>query len=148
MTFEFTLQELLIFLCCIFGIAAGALTLPVLWNLKKIVGIILPLVEGNQDLFKKTMKKMPEFLDNVGQITGNVRETSDKLKISVPDILQEVECVTSAAKSSIASAGAMLENMGSGINETVAAHKGDTPTYYHILEEIMQIVYRTFSGRK
>jgi hypothetical protein len=87
----------------------------------------------------------------VGQISTNVRDTIDKLKVSAPVILQEVECVTNAAKGSIELAGVVMENMGSGINETVAAYKKDTPgfmAYFHIIEEVLQIIYRTFSSGK
>lgn len=148
MTIQFSLQEFMIFLVCAFGIAAGVLLLPILWDLKKVTGILRPLVETNQDLIKKTMKTMPAVFENLGQISSNVRDTTDKLKISLPVILQEVECVTNAAKGSFEMAGTVMENMGSGINETVAAYKKDTPGYFHIIEEILQIIYRTLTSGK
>ena len=66
-------------------------------------------------------------------------------------ILQEIECVTNAAKGSIELAGVVMENMGSGINETVATYKKDTSgfmDYFHIFEDVLQILYRTFSSSK
>jgi hypothetical protein len=151
MVIQLTLQELMIFLVYALGIAAGILLLLNLWNIKKVLGILRPLVETNQEFIKKTIRKMPEIFENVEQISSNVRETTDKLKVSVPVILQEVECVTNAAKGSIELAGAVMENMGSGINETIAAYKKDTPgfmDYIHIFEEVLQIIYRTFSSSK
>jgi phage-related minor tail protein len=151
MVIQFTLQDLMFFLVCALGIAAGILLLPILWNIKKVVGILRPLVETNQEFIKKTIRTMPGIFENVGQISSNVRETTDTLKISVPVILQEVECVTNSAKGSIGLAGDVVENMGSGINETIAAYKKDTHdymAYFHIIEEVLQIIYRTFSSSK
>jgi len=151
MVIQFTLQDLMLFLVCALGIAAGILLLPILWNIKKVVGILRPLVETNQEFIEKTIRTMPGIFENVGQISSNVRETTDKLKVSVPVILQEVECVTNAAKGSIELAGVVMENMGSGINDTIAAYKKDTygfMAYLHIFEELLQIIYRTFSSSK
>ncbi|MFA4884940.1 MAG: hypothetical protein WC601_04055 [Desulfotomaculaceae bacterium] len=147
MVIQITLQDLMLFLVCALGIAAGILLLPILWNIKKVVGILRPLVETNQEFFKKTIRTMPVIFENVEQISSNVRETTDKLKVSVPVILQEVECVTNAAKGSIE----LMENMGSGIIETAAAYKKDNPdfmAYFHIIEEVLQIIYRTFYSSK
>jgi len=138
-------------LVCTLGIAAGIILLPILWNIKKMVGLLLSLVEPNQEIIKKTIRTMPGIIENVGQFSSNVRETTDKLKISVPVILQEVECVTNAAKGSIELAGVVIENLGSGIDETIVAYKKDAldfMAYYKIFEEVLQIIYRTFSSRK
>jgi len=138
-------------LVCALGIAAEILLLPILWNIKKVVGALRSLVENNQEFIQKTIRTMPGILENAGQISSNVRETTDKLKISVPVILQDVECVTNAAKGSIELAGVVMENMGSGINETIASYKKDTPdfmSYLHIFEEVLQILYRTLSPSK
>jgi hypothetical protein len=94
---------------------------------------------------------MPGIFENTEQISSNVRETTDKLNASVPVILQQVECVTSAAKGSIELASDAIENMGTGINETIASYKKDTPdfmAYLHIFEEALQIIYRTISSSK
>jgi predicted PurR-regulated permease PerM len=151
MVIQFTLQGLMIFLVCALGIAAGILLIPILWNINKMVGNLRTLVETNQEFINKTIKTMPGTFENAGQISSNVRETTDKLKISVPAILQEVEYVTNAAKESIELAGVVIENVGSGINETIATYKKDTQdyvAYFHIFEEVLQIIYRTFTSRK
>lgn len=151
MVFQFTLQELMLFLVCTVAIAAGTLLLPILWKIKKVVGSLRTLVETNQEYMNKTIRTMPAIFENVGRISSNVRETTDELNISFPVILQEVEYVTNAAKESIEIAGVAMENMGFGINETIAAYKHDTPdfmAYLNILEEVVQIIYRTFSSRK
>ena len=151
MLIQFTLQDLMLFLVCALGIVAGLLLIPILWNTKKMIGILRPLVETNQEFIKKAAGTMPGIFENVGQISSNVKETTDKLKVSVPLILQEVEYATNAAKGSIELAGAVMENMGSGINEAVAANKKDTPgfmAYFQVIEEVVQILYRTFSSSK
>lgn len=151
MVFQFTLQELMLFLVCTLAIAAGIILLPILWNIKKVVGSLRTLVETNQENIYKTIRTMPGIFENVGQISSNVRETTDELNISFPVILQEVEYVTNAAKESIEIAGVAMENMGFGMNETKAAYKHDTPafmTYLNIIEEVVQIIYRAFSSRK
>lgn len=151
MVIQVTLQDLMLFLVCALGIAAGILLLPILWNIKRVVGILRPLVERNQEFIKKTIRTLPGIFENVGEISSNLRETTDKLKVSVPVILEEVEYATNAAKGSIKSAGVVMENVGSGINEAVADYKKDTPgfmNYFHGIEEILQILYRTFSSSK
>lgn len=151
MVIQFTLQDLMFFVVCALGIAAGILLLPVLWNVNKVVGNLRSLVENNQKFIQKTLRAMPVILENAEQISSNVREITDKLKISVPVILQEVEGVTHATKGSIELAGVVMDNMGSGINETIAAYKKDTPdfmAYINIFEEVLQIIYRTFSSSK
>jgi hypothetical protein len=151
MLIQFTLQDLMLFLVCALGIVAGIFLLPILWNIKRLVGILRPLVETNQEFIKKTIRTMPGIFENVGQISSNVRDTTDKLKVSLPLILQDVEYATNAAKGSIESAGVVMENMGSGINETVAYYKNEPSgfmAYFRIIEEIVQIIYRTFSSGK
>jgi len=151
MVIQFTLQDLMLFWVCALGIVAGILLLPILWNIKKVVGILRALVETNQEFINKTIRTLPGIFENVGQISSDVRETTDKLKVSVPVILQEVECVTNTAKGSIELAGVVMENMGSGINETIAAYKKDTSgfmAYFHIIEEVLQIIYRILSSSK
>ena len=151
MVIQFTLQELMIFLLCVLGIVAVVLSLPILWNITKIVGILRSLVETNQESINKTIRTMPEIFENVGQISIDVRETADKLKISVPVILQDVEYAANTAKEGIELAGVVMENMGSGINETIDAYKKDTSsvmTYIHIFEEVLQIICRTFASSK
>ena len=151
MVIQFTLQGLMIFIVCALGIAAGALLLPILWNTKKIISILRNMIETNQESIEKTIRTMPGILENVTHISGNVSEITDKLKVSVPIILQEVEYVTHATKGSIESANVVIENIGYGINETLATYNKDTSgliAYVHIFEEVLQIVYRIFSPSK
>lgn len=151
MVIQFTLQELMIFLVCALGIAVGVLSLPILWNINKVANTLRSLVESNQGSINQTISAMPGIFENVGQISSDVRETTDKLKISVPVILQDVESVTNTAKGSIELAGAVMENVGSGINETITAYKQETSSimaYVQIFEEVLQIICRTFSSNK
>ena len=151
MVIQFALQDLIFFSVCTLGIAAGILLLPILWNIKKVVGILRPLVETNQEFIKKTIRTMPGIFENVEQISSNVRETTDKLKISVPVILQEAECVTHAAKESVEIASAAIDNVSSGVIDTVAGLKKDTSeftTYFHIIADVVQTIYRTLSSSK
>ncbi|HZK87498.1 MAG TPA: hypothetical protein VFC40_06025 [Syntrophomonas sp.] len=151
MVIQFTLQDLMVFLVCGLGIAAGILLMPILWNIKKVVGSLRILLETNQEFINKTVKTMPGTFENVGQISSNIRATTDQLKISAPVILQEVEYVTNAAKGSMELAGVVIENVGSGISETIATYKKDTQdymAYFHIFEEVLRIIYRTFSSGK
>ncbi|MCX7027613.1 MAG: hypothetical protein NT061_09055 [Spirochaetes bacterium] len=57
------------------------------------------------------------------QIGGNLRDTTDKLRVSLPLVIQEVDRVTDKAHGSLMLAGDVMEKMGSGINETVTAYK-------------------------
>jgi methyl-accepting chemotaxis protein len=151
MVIQFTLQELMIFLVCALGIAVGALSIPILWNLKKIVGTLRSLVETNQESINKSIRTMPGIFENAEQISSDVRETTDKLKGSVPTILGDVESVTHTAKGSLEFAGVVMENVGSGINDTISAYKRETSSimnYFQIIEEILEIICRVFSSAK
>ena len=151
MIIQFTLQDLMFFLAGVLGIAAGIFLIYVLWKIKKVVSTFQNFLETNQESIKKTVSTMPGIFDNVGQISINVRDTTDKLKISAPVILQDVESITNAAKESIELAGDVIENVDSGVNETLCDHKGDTSdfmAYLDIFEEVVQIVYRIFSSEK
>lgn len=151
MVIQFTLQNLIVFLVCGLGIAAGILLLPILWNIKKVVGILRSLLETNQELINKSIRTMPVTMENMGQISCNILDTTEKLKISVPVILHEVEYATQAAKGSFELTNVVIENIGSGINETVAAYKKETSSfvyYFQILEEVIQIICRTLSSKK
>jgi len=151
MVIQFTLQNLMLFLLCAVGIAAGILLIPILWNMKKAVSIFQSLLETNQEIINKAIHTMPGIIQNVEKISINLSETTYMLKVSTPLILQEVEYVTSAAKGSIELASGVMENIGSGFNETVAAYTKDTPdymAYFHIIEEVVQLIYRTFFSSK
>jgi hypothetical protein len=148
MLIQFTLQDLMIFLVCAVGILAGAIMLPILWNIKKVVGIVRPLIENNQDSLRKSIKAMPVIIGDMEQIGGNLRDTTDKLRISLPVIIQEVEHVANSAKGSLSMAGDVMQKMGSGINETVTAYKKDSTGYFHLFEELMQLIYRSLTSGK
>ena len=70
--------------------------------------------------------------ENVGQISNNVREATNKLKILVPAILQEVECVTNSVKESIEIVGTAIDNMSFGVIDTVADFKKALLDLIHI----------------
>jgi len=154
MIIQFTLQEFMILLVSAFGIAAGVLLLPILWDIKKVVSIFRPLVETNQESFKKSVKSIPCIFDDAVHISKNIRETTDKIKISAPVILKEVEIATNSAKESIELAGVIMVNMSSGNNsnsETAITYKKDGSTfmaYLSVFEEVLQIIYRTYSSNK
>lgn len=148
MVIQFTLQDLMVFLVCATGILAGAFLLPVLWNMKKMLGILKPLVETNKESINKSIKTVPVILGDMEQISGNVKEATDKLKISLPVMLQEVGYVANAAKGSLTLAGDVMEKINSGINETAAAPQKDNTGYFHLFEELMQLVYRSLTSGK
>lgn len=148
MLIQFTLQEAMIFLLCTVGILAGAIMLPILWNIKKVVGIFKPMVENNQDALRKSVKAMPVIVGDIEQIGGNLKVTTEQLRVSFPSIIQEVEHVATTAKGSLSLASDVIEKMGSGINETVTAYKKDSSGYFHLFEELMQLIYRSLSSGK
>lgn len=151
MVIQFTLQSLIVFLFCLIGIAAGILLLPILWDIKKMVSISRSLLETNQMIINKSIRTLPIILENAEQISNNARDTTDKLKTSVPVILQETEHAMHAARSSFESTNVVIENIGSGINETLATYQKETTSianYLHILEEVIQIICRALSSSK
>ncbi|NLW92152.1 MAG: hypothetical protein GXY34_11220 [Syntrophomonadaceae bacterium] len=151
MLIQFTLLDLMIFLVCALGIAVGILLISILWNIKKAVGVLGPTVENNRELIEKTIQNMPVICENFEQISINVRGTTDKLKSSIPVILQEVECITGATKGSIEMASAAIDNLSFEVIGTVASFKKDSSewtTYLNIIAEIFQTIYRTFYSSK
>jgi len=151
MLIQFTLQDLMFFLVCAIVIAAGILSLPILWDMKKMTGTCRSLLETNQESIKITIKTLPAVLENMEHVSGNVRGITDKLKVSVPLLLQEVENAASAAKGSIELTGDVIENIGSEINDTIATYKknsNDFMAYFHVFEEVLQIICRTLSSSK
>jgi biotin synthase-related radical SAM superfamily protein len=151
MVIQFTLQDLVLFLAGGLGVAIGILLISVLWNVKKSASALRLILETNSEPVKKAIGYLPEIIDNIGQISKDVRETTDKLKVSVPIVLQEVESVTGSAKKSIDLAGVVLENVGCEINGSVFTYKKDTSSftaYFHIFEEVLKIIYHTFYAKK
>jgi len=151
MVIQFTLQDLILSLVGALTITAGILLIPILWNVKGMVAVLRPLVHGNRERIEEVLKTIPVILENARHISGNMRETTDGLRVAVPVILQEVQSATSAAKGSMELAGAVVENVRLGINETVGSFKKDSPNfvaYINIFEEVLQIIYRTFYAAK
>ena len=111
MLIQFTLQEAMIFLLCTVGILAGAIMLPILWNIKKVVGIFKPMVENNQDALRKSVKAMPVIVGDIEQIGGNLKVTTEQLRVSFPSIIQEVEHVATTAKGSLSLASDVIEKI-------------------------------------
>jgi len=149
MIIQITLQELMIIVVCVFAVAASLLLLPILWDLKKVVGILRPMLETNQESIKKTIKVLPEIFENARHISKNLRETTDDFKISAPLILKEVESASNSAKESIEMAGVIVEKLSFGSNKVTYNEDGNGfMSYLYIFEEVLQIVYRTFSSSK
>ena len=151
MLIEISLQDLMLFILCALGITAGILLIPILWNIKKIVGVLLPIVVTNQESIKHTVKSIPVIVENLEKISTDTKETANKLKLAVPPILQEIGETASATKESIGMAGSVIENLSTGIGETLVTRKkekADFMDYVHVIEEIVQIIYRTFSAGK
>jgi hypothetical protein len=128
MVIQFTLQELMVFLVCALAIVAGCLLIPILWNIKRVVGIVRPLVETNQAAMKKTIGQIPGIVENLGQISIDVKETTSALKTSVPVLLQEVESVAGTADDSGNATGMLA--------------------YFPVIKEALHLILRFFSPSK
>lgn len=151
MVVEITLQNLMVFLVGTLGVVAGVFLLIILWDIKKIVGVLRPLVETNQQFVSETISTMPGIFENIEQISHNARETSDELKVLVPEIVQEVETITTSAKGSIELTGTLIEKVDSKINDIIDTYQKDKRaimTYFHVFEEFVQFIYRKFSPSK
>jgi len=157
MVIQFALQDALIFLLCILGITVALLIIPVLMNTKKVMGILRDTLVKNQESIQKTIRSLPGILENVGQVTNNSKEITNQLRISVPVIAKEIEGVTHAAKDGIASAGVVLEKMGTGINDTVSSYKETSESapeeatglmvYVPLIKDVLQIIEHNFSEK-
>lgn len=88
------------------------------------------------------------LLLNMKKVSENLKDTTSKLKVSFPALLQEVEHVADTAKGSLTLASDVLEKMGSGIHETVTAYKKDSTGYFHLFEELMRLVYGSLTSGK
>lgn len=149
MIIQITLQDLMIIVVCAFVVAASLLLLPILWDLKKVTGILRPMLETNQESIKKTIKVLPEIVENARHISKNVSQTTDDFRISAPLILKEVESASNSAKESIEMAGVIVEKLSFGTNKVTYNEEGNGfMSYLYIFEEVLQIVYRTFSTSK
>jgi len=151
MVIQLTLGELMVYLIYILGIVAVIFLISVLWNIKKLLHIVRPILEVNQDLIKKTIRTLPPIFENIEEISCNLRDTTDKLKVSAPVILGEVEATATAANETILTAQEIIENIGFETNKTANTNKNDKPgaiAYLHIAEEVLEIIYGTFSKKK
>jgi len=118
MIIEFTFQELLVFLLCVVGIVAGIIAIPFLLNMKKI--------------------------------SENLKDTTNKLKVSFPAILQEVEHVTDSARGS-RDAGERRAWGKVGFGKFMRlwrTTKKNSTGYFHLFEELMQLVYGSLTSGK
>jgi vacuolar-type H+-ATPase subunit I/STV1 len=155
MLIQITLQDLMVFLVCALGIIAGILLIPILWNVKKIVGVFKPLVEANKEAIKKSFKTIPVIVEDVGQISSNVKELTNELKASAPAIIKDVQCAAGSAKESFESAGAVVENIETEINDTITSFKKDNSekgsgllAFFPIIGDALRLILRAFSSGK
>lgn len=151
MVIQFTLQSLIFFVFCVLGITVTLLLIPILLNMGKISGMIRGILEANKDSLSKCISKAPDIVENIEKISINMRETTDKINMSAPVILKDVESITGAVKEGVEATNNVIENVGLAINETVSAYKKDALTvvnYLHIFEEVITIIYRNFFSGK
>ena len=149
-TIQFTLQDLLIFSAYIVGIVAGVFLIIALWKIKKVISSIQSLVDSNKEDITKTIKATPSIMDDIKVISTNFKDVSGDLNNSIPAILKNTECITNKAKTSIEMASSVIDNVGSGINDTVDEYKESASsivTYIHIAEEVFQIIYKAFTKK-
>lgn len=136
MVIQFTMQEFMIFLLFVLGIITGILVLLILLKTKKTIGHLQTLLETNEDAINKTIKTLPGIFENVEQISIDLKETTEEIKVSIPTILQNAVCVTNVAKDSLD-------------NET--ALKKDTlgfMAYFNAIEQVLHIISRIFPSKK
>jgi len=151
MVIQFTVQDLLLFLGCALLAVIGVFLIAILWKMNKIVGSFRSIVESNQDAVNRTIKTLPGIMENAEQISGNVKITTDQLKISGPVILKDAEFVANATKDGVETASAAIINVSTGVNDTVDAIKQEAEefgAYFHIAAEIIKIIIRAFSSGK
>jgi hypothetical protein len=155
MLIQFTLQDLMIFLICALAIIAGILLIPILWNIKKIVGVFRPLVDANKEAIKKSFKTIPAVVEDVGQISSDVKEITGKLKESAPVIIEDVQCAVGSAKESIETAGIVVDDIGSGIDDILSSGTSGSRdnasgfmAYIPIIKDAIQLILRAFSSGK
>jgi len=148
---QFSLQELMLFLISALGVTIGILLLPILWNIIVAATKLRHFIKFNQDSINRTFKTMPEIFENLRQISRDVKESSAKLKVSVPSVLKDIESFTNATKISIDLKGSGNEKENYGIRDAALSYKNGNPNfmdYFHSFEEISQILYHTFSSNR
>lgn len=150
-TIQFTLQDLMVFFAYLIGIAAGALLIIILWKIRKVLCNVQSLIDSNKEAVIKTVNAIPAVMDDVKHISSNIVDVSDNFKDSVPGLLKDTESIAGSAKASLETASIIIENVGSGINDTVDEYKKNESgiiTYIHIAEEIFKIIYKAFTSKK
>lgn len=151
MVIQFTVQDLLLFLGCALLAVIGVFLIAILWKMNKIIGTFRSIVESNQDAVNRSIKTLPGIMENAEQISGNVKITTDQLKLSGPVILKDAEFVANATKDGVEIASAAIINVSTGVNDTVDAIKQEAEefgAYFHIAAEIIKIIIRAFSSGK
>ena len=151
MVIQFTVQDLLLFLGCALLAVIGVFLIVILWKTNKIISTFRSIVESNQDSVNRTIKTLPGIMENAEQISGNVKITTDQLKLSGPVILKDAEFVANATKDGVEIASAAIINVSTGVNDTVDAIKQEAEefgAYFHIAAEIIKIIIRAFSSGK
>ncbi|MFA6309760.1 MAG: hypothetical protein WC677_08550 [Clostridia bacterium] len=78
-TIQISVQELLIFVLCGLGIIIGIILIKILWDIQKTAKSVRGLCENNKDDIRKSIQKMPAILENVEQISNNVKITTDSV---------------------------------------------------------------------
>lgn len=151
MLIQFTVQDLLIFLgSALLGII-GVLLILILWKTNKVMGAFRVIVDSNQEMIKKSLKTLPGIMENTEQISSNVKATTDKLNEAFPGMLKDTEYITHETKNAVEAASSAVMNVSTGVNDTVDAIKqeaSDFGTYFHIVTEIVKIIFHSFSSSK
>ena len=151
MVIQFTVQDLLLFLGCGLLAVIGVFLIAIIWKTNKMISTFKSIVESNQDAVNRTIKTLPGIMENAEQISGNVKITTDQLKVSGPVILKDAEFVANATKDGVEIASAAIINVSTGVNDTVDAIKQEAEefgAYFHIAAEIIKIIIRAFSSGK
>ncbi len=148
MLIQFTLQDMLLFLgCALLGII-GVLLILILWKTNKVMGVFRTMVDSNRASINRSMQALPAIMENTEQISSNVKDTTDKLNESFPEMLKDAEYITHETKNAVKVASSTVMNVSSGVNDTVDAIKqeaSDFGTYFHIVTEIFKIIFHSFS---
>ena len=148
---QFSVESLLIFVACILGIGLAILLISVLWNMRKVTGMVRSILETNLEAIHRTVRAIPNIAENVEQISINIIDTTDTFNESFPDIIEDAASITNSAKDSIETANSVIENLGCGIVDTVSSYKKDADAfgpYLHIIEEVVQIIVRALLPKK
>ncbi len=151
MLIQFTLQDLLILIAYLVGISAGIFLLVILWNINKTFGVVRSLLEDNQEEIKRTINTIPGTFENLEKISGNVKEASDELKVSVPVIVRDVGSMSKVARDKVELAGAVMDDLGAGISDFCKVYKkekSDYMAYFPIFKDVFLTIYSTIASRK